>query len=183
MSAFDPKRTWVTSPQISGAAKHASRLEPRGMDRVFRGSRCCGRDRATRNLGGATMKKLKPSVVAVVVLGAISGAGAQQPSAPQAPQSPDMTFFVTSIGPGKGADLGGIETADRYCQQLASTAGAGNKTWRAPISAPRLPTANQRSMRASASAMVRGKTLRARSWRRISTTYTAITTSSACKPR
>jgi hypothetical protein len=45
-----------------------------------------------------------------------------------------MTFFVTSVGPGKGADLGGIETADRHCQQLASTAGAGNKTWRAYLS-------------------------------------------------
>jgi len=45
-----------------------------------------------------------------------------------------MTFFVTSIGPGRGADLGGIESADRYCQQLASTAGAGNKTWRAYLS-------------------------------------------------
>jgi hypothetical protein len=54
-------------------------------------------------------------------------AGAQQPSAPQPPQSPNMTFFVTSVGPGKGADLGGIEAADRYCQQLASTAGAGEQ--------------------------------------------------------
>src|SRR6516165_440548 len=69
-----------------------------------------------------TMKKLKPSVVAVLVFGAASGAGAQQPSPPQPPQSPNMTFFVTSTGPGKGADLGGIESADRYCQQLASAA-------------------------------------------------------------
>ena len=45
-----------------------------------------------------------------------------------------MTFFVTSVGPGKGADLGGIEAADRYCAQLAATAGAGNKTWRAYLS-------------------------------------------------
>src|SRR5215471_14652184 len=80
------------------------------------------------------MKKLKPSVVAVLVFGAASGAGAQQPSPPQPPQSPNMTFFVTSTGPGKGADLGGIESADRYCQQLASAAGAGNKTWRAYLS-------------------------------------------------
>jgi hypothetical protein len=78
--------------------------------------------------------KLKTSAVAVLAFGAISSAGAQQPSA-QPPQSPNMTFFVTSVGPGKGADLGGIETADRYCQQLASTAGAGNKTWRAAVNA------------------------------------------------
>jgi len=52
----------------------------------------------------------------------------------QAQQSPDMTFFVTSAGPGKGADLGGLEGADRLCQQLAQGAGAGSKTWRAYLS-------------------------------------------------
>src|SRR4029079_15008117 len=45
-----------------------------------------------------------------------------------------MTFFLTSVGPGKGADLGGLEGADRYCQQLAQGAGAGGKTWRAYLS-------------------------------------------------
>ena len=55
---------------------------------------------------------------------------AQQPP----PQSPTMTFFVTSNGPGKGADLGGLEGADRHCQTLAQAAGAGGKTWRAYLS-------------------------------------------------
>src|SRR6266511_4143738 len=50
------------------------------------------------------------------------------------PQSPNMTFFITSAGPGKGADLGGLEGADRQCQTLAQGAGAGNKTWRAYLS-------------------------------------------------
>jgi hypothetical protein len=45
-----------------------------------------------------------------------------------------MTFFVTSAGPGKGADLGGVAGADRHCQQLAQAAGAGAKTWRAYLS-------------------------------------------------
>ena len=45
-----------------------------------------------------------------------------------------MTFFVTSVGPGKGADLGGLEGADQYCQQLAQRHGAGGKTWRAYLS-------------------------------------------------
>src|SRR5262245_22592918 len=53
----------------------------------------------------------------------------------QVPQSPEMTFFVTGSGPGKGADLGGIEGADRYCQELAQRAGAGSKNWRAYLSA------------------------------------------------
>ena len=50
------------------------------------------------------------------------------------PQSPNMTFFITSTGPGKGADLGGLEGADRQCQTLAQAAGAGGKTWRAYLS-------------------------------------------------
>src|SRR5690606_41641215 len=48
------------------------------------------------------------------------------------PQS--MTFFVTSVGPGNGGDLGGLEGADRHCQSLAQAAGAGNRTWRAYLS-------------------------------------------------
>ena len=46
----------------------------------------------------------------------------------------DMTFFVTSVGPGKGGDLGGLEGADGYCQSLAKAAGAGDRTWRAYLS-------------------------------------------------
>jgi hypothetical protein len=41
----------------------------------------------------------------------------------------DMTFFITSEGPGNGGDLGGIEGADAHCQALAQAAGAGDKTW------------------------------------------------------
>lgn len=48
--------------------------------------------------------------------------------------SSNMTFFITSAGPGKGADLGGIEGADRHCQSLAQAAGAGNRTWHAYLS-------------------------------------------------
>lgn len=49
-------------------------------------------------------------------------------------QSADTSFFVTSNGPGKGGDLGGIAGADRHCQSLAQAAGAGSKTWRAYLS-------------------------------------------------
>ena len=45
-----------------------------------------------------------------------------------------MSFFVTSVGTGKGADFGGIAGADRHCQSLAAAAGAGGKTWRAYLS-------------------------------------------------
>jgi hypothetical protein len=45
-----------------------------------------------------------------------------------------MSFFVTSAGPGTGADLGGLEGADNHCQKLAASVGAGNRTWRAYLS-------------------------------------------------
>jgi hypothetical protein len=47
-----------------------------------------------------------------------------------------MSFFITSSGSGKGADLGGLAGADALCQKLAAAAGAGGKTWRAYLSAP-----------------------------------------------
>ena len=49
-------------------------------------------------------------------------------------QDGSMSFFVTSAGPGKGADLGGLEGADKHCQQLAEAAGSTGKTWRAYLS-------------------------------------------------
>jgi hypothetical protein len=49
-------------------------------------------------------------------------------------QQKDMTFFITSAGPGKGADLGGVAGADAHCQTLAKAAGAGNRQWRAYLS-------------------------------------------------
>jgi hypothetical protein len=46
----------------------------------------------------------------------------------------NMSFFVTSVGVGNGADLGGLEGADRHCQELAEAVGAGDKTWHAYLS-------------------------------------------------
>ena len=51
-------------------------------------------------------------------------------TAPKGPPS----FFLTSIGPGKGADLGGIDGADKQCQVLADAAGLGKHSWRAYLS-------------------------------------------------
>jgi hypothetical protein len=50
-------------------------------------------------------------------------------------QQNQMTFFITSAGPGNGANLGGLAGADKHCQTLATAAGAGNRTWRAYLSA------------------------------------------------
>lgn len=48
--------------------------------------------------------------------------------------SNEMTFFITSVGPGKGGDLGRLAGADQHCQSLAKAVGAGNRTWRAYLS-------------------------------------------------
>ncbi|MCB2106062.1 MAG: hypothetical protein KDE14_00120 [Rhodobacteraceae bacterium] len=45
-----------------------------------------------------------------------------------------VSFFVTSVGMGDGANLGGLSGADAHCQQLAAAAGYGEATWRAYLS-------------------------------------------------
>ncbi len=59
-------------------------------------------------------------------------------------QQREMTFFVTSVGLGKGADLGGLAGADRHCQQLAQSVGAGAKTWHAYLSTQGADAVNAR---------------------------------------
>jgi hypothetical protein len=49
-------------------------------------------------------------------------------------QQADMSFFVTSVGKGNGADLGGIDGADAHCQALAAAVGASSPNWRAYLS-------------------------------------------------
>jgi hypothetical protein len=63
--------------------------------------------------------------VAVLSLATTNGANAQ---------AANMTFFVTSVGVGNGADLGGLAGADAQCQRLAQAAGSTGKTWRAYLS-------------------------------------------------
>ena len=49
-------------------------------------------------------------------------------------QDKPMGFFVTSVGMGQGANLGGLEGADAYCAKLAEAAGSTGRTWRAYLS-------------------------------------------------
>jgi len=72
------------------------------------------------------LKRTRFSLLTLLFIGLI-GASAQA-------QQANMTFFVTSVGPGKGADLGGLAGADQHCQRLASAVGAGRKTWHAYLS-------------------------------------------------
>jgi hypothetical protein len=48
---------------------------------------------------------------------------------------PDMSFFITSAGPGNGANLGGLEGADDFCMLLAESVGIEGKEWAAYLSA------------------------------------------------
>jgi hypothetical protein len=75
------------------------------------------------------MTKWISGILGAAVFAAVATLGV---SAQQANQ---MSFFVTSTGPGNGANLGGVAGADKHCQALAAAAGAGNRTWRAYLSA------------------------------------------------
>jgi hypothetical protein len=79
------------------------------------------------------MKKTFLVVAATAaVVGSIT-ALTQQPPPAAGPAAP-MGFFITSVGSGKGGDLGGLDGADKHCQNLAAAAGAGSRTWRAYLS-------------------------------------------------
>ena len=73
----------------------------------------------------------RTTLIAASLVLAAGAAIAQQ--AAEAPKQP-LGFFVTSVGLGKGADLGGLAGADAHCQKLAAAVGAGNRTWRAYLS-------------------------------------------------
>lgn len=72
---------------------------------------------------------------AVVIGGfaAVLMAGGALTTVAQAQQN-NMSFFVTSVGKGNGADLGGLEGADAHCQALAKSAGSSQSNWRAYLS-------------------------------------------------
>ena len=73
-------------------------------------------------------KLIVGAAVAVLAMGATAaGVVAKEKS--------KTTFFITSVGPGKGGDLGGLKGADAWCQKLATQAGAGDHAWHAYLSA------------------------------------------------
>src|SRR5215467_8076807 len=72
------------------------------------------------------MCRLSLRILAFAVLASFGSSTSQAQS--------DMSFFVTSVGPGDGGNLGGLVGADKHCQNLAAAAGAGNRTWHAYLS-------------------------------------------------
>ena len=77
------------------------------------------------------MKSIVLAAAAAATLGIAAPAVAQDAA--------NMTFFITSAGPGDGANLGGLEGADAHCQKLAEAAGSTGKTWVAYLSADEGP--------------------------------------------
>ena len=73
--------------------------------------------------GGAAQAPQPPA-------GGAPAAGGGQGAQPKQP----MSFFVTSVGLGRGANLGGLDGADKHCAALAAAVGAGDRQWRAYLS-------------------------------------------------
>lgn len=80
---------------------------------------------------------MNQTMTRVLLVGLVVGAVGAGVGLAQAPKK--MSFFITSAGPGKGGDLGGLKGADAYCQKLAAEAGAKGGTWRAYLSAAAAP--------------------------------------------
>lgn len=80
---------------------------------------------------------MKKIVSALCLVAAISGLVFA------ADEDSSMSFFLTSAGPGDGADLGGLSGADAHCQALAEAAGVDGKSWRAYLSSSE-PSVNAR---------------------------------------
>jgi hypothetical protein len=84
---------------------------------------------ATRSIVVAASSVAAATVLLGACAGSMTGSGS----------STGLSFFVSSTGSGRGADLGGLAGADRLCSTLATAAGAGNKTWRAYLSTQPAP--------------------------------------------
>lgn len=76
------------------------------------------------------MKRIVFIILPFLLLGGITESARGQDDAGKT----RMSFFITSAGPGKGADLGGLDGADQHCQMLAEATGTGDRTWRAYLS-------------------------------------------------
>lgn len=84
-------------------------------------------------LTALTLAVFAGSYLLIAQQGQAGGGGGQGGGRAAAPPQP-MSFFVTSVGKGDGANYGGLAGADAYCQQLAEGAGRGGATWHAYLS-------------------------------------------------
>jgi hypothetical protein len=83
----------------------------------------------TKGNDSMNMLKISSPVVLISLLAACAGTSTVVPA-----QGDGMTFFVTSVGKGNGADLGGLAGADAHCAALAKAAGSKDANWAAYLS-------------------------------------------------
>ncbi|MEO8298041.1 MAG: lectin [Burkholderiales bacterium] len=81
-----------------------------------------------------TFSRCAAATAALAAAALTLGTSAQTPPPAAATTAPPFTFFVTSVGVGDGANLGGLAGADAHCSKLASSVGNNGKTWRAYLS-------------------------------------------------
>src|SRR5262245_19821027 len=86
-----------------------------------------------KKIAGIVIATMALLLGAVVLIAQNQGRGAGGQGGAQAPAQP-MSFFITSVGKGDGANYGGLQGADAYCQSLAAAAGRGSATWHAYLS-------------------------------------------------
>ena len=80
------------------------------------------------------IRTARGALTVILALAALLDVGIAAVRTAAAQAAPTMSFFITSAGPGNGANLGGLAGADKHCQTLAAAVGAGNRTWRAYLS-------------------------------------------------
>ena len=80
------------------------------------------------------MNNKRVLIAVTATVGALALTGLSSVAQQQSEEPPEMGFFITSVGIGDGANLGGLAGADAHCQALADAAGSGQRTWRAYLS-------------------------------------------------
>ena len=80
------------------------------------------------------MNNKRALMAVTATVGALALTGLSSVAQQQNEEPPEMGFFITSVGIGDGANLGGLAGADAHCQALADAAGSGQRTWRAYLS-------------------------------------------------
>ena len=80
------------------------------------------------------MKSKRALMAGTAMVGAVALTGLSVMAEQQSDETPEMGVFLTSVGTGDGANLGGLAGADAHCQSLADAVGSGDRTWRAYLS-------------------------------------------------
>ena len=80
------------------------------------------------------MNSRRALLAVTATVGALALTGLSTVAQQQSDEPPEMGFFITSVGIGDGANLGGLAGADAHCQVLADAVGSGQRTWRAYLS-------------------------------------------------